>query len=72
MSNSLKLNTKRTYGSAQNKYLNFCTLYDQSPLTATEHTLLLYVAYLYNQNLSHSTVHVYLEAVRYLPCISWI
>ena len=66
MTKSLRENTRKTYTSAQNRYIHFCQLYGQTPMPATEQVLLLYIAYLYDQKLSHSTVHVYLAAVRSL------
>ena len=41
-------------------------MYQQDPIPASEKTLMLYVAYLYCQHLTYSTVHVYLSAVRSL------
>ena len=66
MTNSLRNNTRKTYNSAQKLYLTFCHQYKQVPLPATEDVLLLYVAYWYKQQLSYSTVHVYLAAIRSL------
>lgn len=62
--NSIRPNTKRTYSSAQKRFIDFCNQYQCEPFPATEDTLLLYVAYLYDQNLTFSTVQVYLAAVR--------
>ena len=56
LTNSLRHNTRKTYTSAQKRYLAFCREYAQIPLPATEDVLLLYVAYLYKQNLSYSSV----------------
>jgi len=66
MERSLRLNTRRTYNSAQKRYLEFCHTYKLIPLPANEQVLLLYVAFLYTQGLTHSTVQVYLAAVRSL------
>ena len=66
MSSALKINTHKTYSSAQNKYLNFCSAYDIVPLPATEETLLLYVAFLFDLKLKGSSIRVYLAAVRSL------
>ena len=66
LKNSLRENTRKTYCSAQNRYLQFCNLYQQNPIPASENTLMLYVAYLYYQHLTYSTVQVYLSAVRSL------
>ena len=66
MSAGLKPNTHRTYNSAQNRYLNFCCLYDLVATPTTEDVLLLYVAFLFDDNLKGSSIRVYLAAVRSL------
>lgn len=59
-----KPNTRRTYGSAQGLYINFCDNYSLSAMPASEDQLLLYVAYLNRRSLSLSTIKVYLAAIR--------
>ncbi len=60
-------NTKRTYTSAQKKYLTFCKIYGLVPCPATEEVLLWYVAYLYGNGVVISrSISVYLSAVRAL------
>ena len=66
MAAALKPSTHRTYSSAQNKYLNFCQFYNLVALPASEDTLLLYVAFLYDLKLKGGTIRVYLAAVRSL------
>ena len=63
---ALKPNTQRTYNHAQNRYLNFCTLYNIEPCPATEESLLYYIAYLFKDNLKGSSIRVYLAAIRSL------
>ena len=70
MAAALKPNTKRTYSSAQNKFLNFCLSYNLVSMPATEDTLLLYVAFLFDSNLKGSSIRVYLAAARSLHVFS--
>jgi len=65
----LKESTRRTYDSAQKRYLDFCEKYGKSSMPASEETILLYVTYLYNQGLNHNSINVYLYAVRSLHVI---
>jgi site-specific recombinase XerD len=64
MQAALKTNTKKTYSSAQNRFINFCELYHFSIMPVSENTLLLYISYLFEQGLSGSSIRVYLSAVR--------
>jgi hypothetical protein len=66
MDAALKNNTKRTYNSAQNKYVSFCNLYKLAIMPASEETLLLYVSFLFEQGLTGASIRVYLSAVRSL------
>jgi hypothetical protein len=72
MSAALKPNTHRTYSSAQNKYLNFCAAYNLEALPASEDTLLLYVAFLFDLKLKGTSIRVYLAAVRSLHIYSGV
>jgi hypothetical protein len=56
MAATLKPNTKITYSSAQNKYVNFCEIYNLPVIPATEDNLLLYVAYLFEDGLKESSI----------------
>jgi hypothetical protein len=66
MNAALRDNTKRTYTSAQNRFINFCKHYKLLPLPVSEDTLLLYVSFLFEEGLSGSSIKVYLSAVRSL------
>lgn len=57
--------TARTYASVQQRYLKFCTAYNLLPLPATEHNILRYIAHI-SQHITHSSVLVYLSAIRSL------
>lgn len=63
---ALATSTKKSYASAQRRYMNFCTTHAIIPLPTTEHTLCRYVASLANSNLSAATIKCYLSAVRHL------
>ena len=66
VANGIRSSTKSTYSSAQKLYLEFCELYELQPFVASEQNLLLYIAYMSLKNLSHSTMLVYLSAIRSL------
>ena len=66
LSNALKPNTHRTYSNAQNRYLNFCTIYDRVACPSSEETLLFFISYLFKDGLKGSSIRVYLSGVRNL------
>lgn len=63
--NSLAPSSQRAYAAAQSQYGKFCQLISKSPIPASEQILVLFTAYL-AQTRCHSTVRVYLAAVRHL------
>ena len=62
---SLRVNSQRTYQTAQNQYLQFCRGFGITPLPATEQVLILFVADI-SSRVCHSTARSYLSAVRHL------
>jgi site-specific recombinase XerD len=66
MAAALNPNTQRTYTSAQNRYINFCSAFNLPVMPATEDNLLLYIAHLFDAGLKGSSIRVYLSAVRSL------
>lgn len=58
--------TQRSYGSAQHRFLTFCSETGLQPVPASEKVLCYFVAHLANGNLKHRTIKCYLSAVRYL------
>ena len=62
----LKQNTHKTYNTAQRQYVSFCIEYSRNICPASEDQLLAYIAHLNRRKLRHSTVSVYLSAVRSL------
>ena len=59
-------NTARVYNSAQSRFIKFCNNYNLSPLPLTENTICLFISYLFNQKLTHSTMKTYLSGIRHL------
>ena len=62
----LATSTRNTYSAAQERFINFCTAAKFHPVPATEATLVLFATHLATRNISHSTIKVYLSAVRHL------
>ena len=58
--------TKRSYDSAQRRYLNFCTRGKFAPLPITQKTLHRYVVFLAQEGLAHTSIKSYLSALRQL------
>ena len=57
--------TRKAYTAGLCKYNTFCREINQSLIPVREDTLLLFVTYLAQQNLSYAMIQVYLSAVRY-------
>ena len=56
----------RNAPTAQKHFVRFCETHGLQPLPCEQHTLLVYVAYLYVQDFKISSVRVYLAAIRSL------
>ena len=65
----LRLNTVRTYNSAQQSFIKFCSLFHLQPLPATELVLLRYIAYM-SDNLKGSSLNVYISAIKSLHILN--
>ncbi len=63
-------NTQLTYSSAQRQYMQFCNLFDFSPIPATEQIILLLVTYLHNKQNNPRSIQVYLSGVASLHVMS--
>ena len=63
---ALAPNTQRTYSSAQNRYLQFCTKTNLPPLPVLERQLCQFAVHLAQDNVSHATIKGYLSAFRHL------
>ena len=66
----LATSTRRTYRSAQERFLRFCQAGGFSPIPVSQSLLCMYVSYLAEQNLKHGSIKVYLSAVRNLQIAS--
>lgn len=65
ISNSIAASSRKTYSSAQNRYLKFCSQMQLAPMPATQQQLILFAADL-SQTLAYSTMRTYLSAVRHM------
>ena len=62
----LAISTHKSYQAAIQQYLTFCDQIKHTPMPTNESTLLLYIAHMRRKGLSHSTIRVYLSAIRSL------
>ena len=67
---SVAPSTRKTYLSGQRKYFSFCKGVQLSYLPLTEDKACLFVAYLVDSKLKHSTIKGYLSAVRRLQVVA--
>ena len=65
-SNGLATTTRSTYTAGQQRYTTFCREIMVSPTLASEATLTLFASYFATQNISHTTIKVYLSAVQHM------
>ena len=65
VSHSVAESTRRSYSSAQRRYLQFCRDQNLSPVPTSEGQLCQFVSYLALANLSHNTMKCYLSAIRH-------
>ena len=66
MPHSVAPSTRRTYESAQRRFLRFCSQGNLTPLLVSQNSLYLYVAFLFQEKMSSVTIKSYLSAVRHL------
>ena len=57
--------TGRVYKTGQERFTKFCEEAGLSAYPASERVLMLFIAYLHTQKLSHGTIKSYLAAIRY-------
>ena len=67
--NGLAPSTTKVYSSARNAFLQFCCRLNLTPLPASEHILILFVAELH-QSKATSTIQTYLAGIRHFHIIS--
>ena len=64
--NALAPATRKSYGSAQNRYLRFCAKAGFDPVPASEQQVCRFVAQLAKDGLAPSSIKSYLSAIRHL------
>ena len=62
--------TQATYKTGQERYLKFCLERGFNPIPLNEQGVSFYVSYLASQGLKHSSIKVYLSAIRYMQIAS--
>ena len=67
---ALTVSTKKTYKSAERRYIKFCTDFNINPFPTNEAILCYYVACLGQEGLVHATIKTYLAGVRQLQLAS--
>ena len=65
LASSLALSTMRTYRSGLSCFLSFCQHEKLPSFPLSKSTLCRFVAYLFNQSISSSSIHLYLSALRF-------
>jgi len=62
--------TIAAYSAGKKKYIQFCTTSQITSLPSSENTLILFASYLATANISHTTIKVYLSAVRHMHIVA--
>jgi len=70
LAQGLAPSTVATYSAGKRKYILFCTTTKISPMPSSESTLILFVTHLAAANISHTTIKVYLSAIRHMHIIA--
>ena len=66
LANDFATTTRATYAAEQQRFAAFCQTINASPMPATEHTLLLFATHLATFNIVHTTIKVYISAIRHM------
>ena len=64
--NSLAPSTLALYRSASHRYITFCGQLNLSPLPVSQETVVRFVAYLAQSNLSYQSIRTYLSGIRFM------
>ena len=62
--------TPKLYHVGQQRYIHFCSQHSFTALPSAEFTLLSFASYLAKHNIMHSTIKVYISAIRNLHIMS--
>ena len=65
----LATSTTATYSAGKRRYLQFCGRAKVPATPASEATIILFVSHLATTNISHSSIKIYLSAVRHMHII---
>ena len=66
LDHSIAKSTSQSYTSSQKRYYSFCTTHNLTPFPTSQPILCLYIAFLFNQGLAHSSIKCYLSSVHHL------
>ena len=66
LTSGLALNTRTTYTAGQQRFANFCQTINVAPIPASEKSLLLFATHLAASNITHTTIKVYISAIRHM------
>jgi len=70
LTQGLAPSTITTYAAGKKKYTQFCTTSGLCPMPSSETTLILFASYLATGNIAHTTIKMYLSAVRHMHAIA--
>ena len=64
--NGLAPSTRKSYHAGQSRYHKLCQELRITPIPTSERVLLMFIAYLAKEGIAHTTIKVYLAAIRHL------
>ena len=64
--NGLAPSTRKSYQAGQSRYHHFCQQLNVTPIPTSERVLLMFMSHLVKEGIAHTTIKVYLAAIRYL------
>ena len=64
--NGLAPSTRKSYHAGQSHYHHFCQQLRVTPIPTSERVLLMFIAHLAKEGIAHTTIKVYLAAIRHL------
>ena len=70
LASGIATSTKKSFSSAQRRYLAFCNMYSLSPLPLTQRSICLFVAFLAQQGLATRSIQCYLTAIQHLQIMA--
>ena len=66
LTDGLATTTRATYATGQQRFAAFCQTIHAYPVPASEHTLILFATHLATSNIAHTTIKVYISAIRHM------